>query len=361
MIPLANGKFKAVISVVDATGKRRRPSKTCRTKAEAHAAKRQLLAEYDSQSGSASTGLTLSHYLNQWWTSRVDGIRAKNTAASYRMAIDKYIGPRIGRHALRKVTPRIVEQWIAEMRHSELGARTIQNSFVVLKSALKRAVRLGEISSNPCDMVDRPKYESPEVFPFQESEARAIIEESYRERLGLLIRVALLTGARQGELFGIRWEDVDFTRGAIHIRQQVIEGVGYLEISKLKTTTSRRSIEIPEFLIGELNQHRAAMLKESHLRELAFVDTRGGMIRKSNFAKIWKRIQDNAGVSVPRGFHHCRHTYCTIQLSNGVPPKVVATVTGHKNVAVLLNTYAHVLDGMQEKARDMIESRLKIS
>lgn len=357
---LENGKWKAMITIVDATGKRRRPSRTCRTKAEAHAAKRQLLAEHEGQSGSSSASITLLQYLNQWWTSRVEGVRAKNTAASYKMAIDKYIGPRIGRYTLRKVTPRIIEQWIAEMRHSGLGARTIQNSFVVLKSALKRAVRLGEISSNPCDMVDRPKYEAPEVFPFEESEAKAIIEESYRERLGLIVRVALLSGCRQGELFGIRWNDIDFSRGAIHIRQQIIEGVGYLETAKLKTAASRRSIEIPESLMLEINQHRAGLLKASLLRDLVFVDSIGGMLRKSNFAKVWKRIQINAGIEEPRGFHHCRHTYCTIQLSNGVPPKVVASVTGHKNVAVLLNTYAHVLDGMQEKARDTIESRLKI-
>lgn len=266
-----------MVTVVDKNGKRRRPSRTCKTASEAHAAKRQLLSEYEGMTGSSVGSLTLSSYLLQWLAARIDGVKSKNTAESYRLAVERHINPRIGRIPLTKLQPRQVEKWLSDMRKEEVGARTIQNAFVVLKMAMKRVGKLNEIRENPCNFIERPKYDPPEVFPFEQQDVLAIIESCKGERLGPLVIFALATGARQGELFGLAWKNVDFAASSIAIKQQVIEGKGFHELTeKLKTKASRRSIEIPDRLLLILNEHRSALLKERNLGELVFVDNRGG-------------------------------------------------------------------------------------
>lgn len=348
-----------MISVTDLSGRRRRPSKTCDTKTKALAEKRKMLSEYGGSRVGTAEKQTVAQWLERWFKKNIKDKKALSTQKCYKLAIDRHISPYLGRKQLKKLSAEDIEDWIDAVKKDGVGDRGCQLAFIVLRSALKRAKRLKKIIDNPCLDVDQPKYEAPEAEVFSKEQASRMFHEAEGVRLGPLFQLAFATGARQGELLGLEWDSVDFEAGVIHIKQQLIEGTGFFEISStLKTKTSRRSIEIPGSVLAALNDHRAAMLKEKHLGKYVFVGTHGGLLRKSNLDKIWRRFQRSCDIESPLGFHSTRHTYCTLQLCANVAPKMVARVTGHKNVAVLLNTYSHILGGMPEGARDEIERSL---
>ena len=107
--------------------------------------------------------------------------------------------------------------------------------------------------------------------------------------------------------------------------------------------------------------HKAQMLQERFIAgETVFCTQRGTLFHKNYFRDgIWKRALKQAGLSY-RSFHNTRHTYATLSLGAGVPVNVVSAVLGHAKPSTTWDVYAHVLDGMQEKARDAIGAVLRV-
>ncbi len=161
--------------------------------------------------------------------------------------------------------------------------------------------------------------------------------------------VALSTGMRQGELFGLRWSDIEFDPGCITVRRSLDETRGTFMVKETKTKGARR-IDLPPHAVAVLQAHRKAMLAEGHIDAPVFCAPGGNWLRKSNvcrrdFVPAMKR----AGVPVIR-FHDMRHTHASLLLQAGVNVKVVAERLGHSSPTVTMNTYAHVLPTMQKAA-----------
>ena len=90
------------------------------------------------------------------------------------------------------------------------------------------------------------------------------------------------------------------------------------------------------------------------MRSVDSIVSPDGLLRKSNFRNhVWIPTLRAASIDY-RGFHNLRHTYATLTLGAGVPVHVVSSILGHANASTTLNTYAHILDGMQSAARDKI-------
>ncbi|TWU12828.1 site-specific tyrosine recombinase XerC [Symmachiella macrocystis] len=347
-----------MITVYDANGELRRRSKVAKSKADANVFLRELQHDLAAGVGLPADSMNVAQYMRLWLSDVIQGERAENTYESYRLSIKNHIIPRIGRLKLSALTSRNVLSMLAAMKRDEVGGKTRQYAHTVLKTALGRAVAMGEIGKNPVDGVPRPQYQPEEIHPFTQQQMRAIIKESEGCRLGSAVLLAFATGMRQGEIFGLPWSSIDFKMSRLDVKQQLIEPRGMRKLTeRLKTPTSRRTIELPASIIARMNQHRAASLKEG-LQELVFVDTAGGLIRKSNFRRyVWVRLLKDCGIEY-RGFHHIRHTYATLQLTAGVPAHIVADVMGHKDASTLLKVYAHVLEGVQSMASDSIAKLL---
>jgi len=355
----SNGRFLAIVSFTDTNGKTRRRTKTARSKADANILLRQMLDERDRGNFAAASSMTVGEYLRHWIETDIHQERAANTYEDYMSSIRNQLEPGLGRVKLSNLTTFKVKTFFSELKKSGLGARTRLKAYIVLKSAMKQAVILGEISKNPCEGVPRPKHSPKRVQPFSLEETKSLIAESEGDHFEAVLQVAFSTGMRQGEIFGLPWDAVDLNRGFLRVQQQLLEPKGGPQLSdKLKTPTSYRQIELTPRCIESLIEHRKRQVAEQGRCDLVFTNSIGGFIYKSNFAnRFWKPVQKMCEVA-PRGFHQTRHTYATLQLSSGCPVHIVASVMGHKDPTTLLKTYAHILDGDQSRIQNNIASIL---
>jgi integrase len=241
-----------------------------------------------------------------------------------------------------------------------------QKAGKALRNALKHAAGSDLIAKNPGALVPLPKTTGTrrEIAPLTAREARLLLRAARGDRFAALFTLALDSGMRQGELFGLAWDDVDFDRGEIVVRRSLKERKGWLELKETKTKHGRRRIRVTGMTLDALHEHRKMMTAEGHGSAPVFCDTEGGFLRKSNFARrSWARVLKRCRLNVLRKragkptvrFHDLRHTCATLLLLDDVSAKVVSERLGHASIEITLNVYSHVLPTLQERAVEKLE------
>ena len=182
--------------------------------------------------------------------------------------------------------------------------------------------------------------------------------------LSALWRAAVATGARRGELLGIRWLDLDLNRGKLAIAQQVTPTRGGVSIATLKTKGSHRTIRLDADTVTALERHKGAQKVERSLagdayadHDLVFADELGQPIHPQRLTKDVGALRAAAGIRVGR-LHDLRHTSATHLLTAGVPVHIVSARLGHSSPMVTLSTYAHVLPRSDERAAEVMAAVL---
>jgi integrase len=172
------------------------------------------------------------------------------------------------------------------------------------------------------------------------------------------------TGLRRGEILGLRWSDVDLTAGIVTVVQSLEQTDEGLRFKSPKTHRSRRSISLPAITIEALRSHRATQAKERLAlgparNEHGLVCPRpdGAPWAPDVFSTTFAAFVRRSGMK-PFRFHDLRHSHATHLLRVGVHPKVVSERLGHSSVSITLDTYSHVLPGMQQDAVRLIDSAL---
>ena len=347
-----SGRWRISVTRWEGT-KRIRKTRIAWKKADAVAILKELRGDETLPNGH----LTVGSYLKKWLADVVASMSA-NTLNSYTMAVDNHIASRLGTIRLDRLSPIHVQSWIAAMVKDEVGDRSQQNAFAVLRSALKKAVGLNLIAKNPCDRISKPKCEAEPINPFTLIEAREILEDSVGTRWHVAYQLAFTAGLRQGEIFGLRWDRIDFKMRELKVDQQVICIGGKTSLAKPKTKSSIRSIELTLACIESLKAHRAILFAEGNAANfLVLPAPEGGLIGRSTFrSRVWVP-QIKSLLLKERGFHHTRHTYATLALGAGVPVTVVSKNLGHSKVSTTLDIYSHVLQTHRSAATETI-SRL---
>jgi integrase len=182
----------------------------------------------------------------------------------------------------------------------------------------------------------------------------------------LVTMLAVTTGMRQGELLGLKWEDLDFEAGTLQVRRTLSTQAGRgFSFSPPKTAKGRRSIKLPEVAKRSLKKHRKAQLEErmklAGLWEdngLVFATRLGTPVgRQELVMRSFKPLLIKAGLPDIR-FHDLRHTCATLLLGKGVHAKFVQELLGHATILITLDTYSHVLPGMSDAAAGAMDEAL---
>lgn len=140
--------------------------------------------------------------------------------------IENHIKPALGKWQLRDLTPVQVQQFVNHLINQKkegkpLNPKTIKNIHGVLHSALRQAVRIGYLKTNPARLTILPKRSKTEITPLQDEQVAQFLQVIKGHPFEYVYLVDLFTGIRQSEILGLEWEDVDFTRGQITIRHQL--------------------------------------------------------------------------------------------------------------------------------------------
>jgi integrase len=159
------------------------------------------------------------------------------------------------------------------------------------------------------------------------------------------VLIAAYGGLRAGELFALRWENVDLEHLCVRVVEQVQHVSGHLLVSAPKTDAGRRQVPIPAFVADELAARRA---DESGAGStgLVFAAPGGGYLRDSNFRRrMWVPAVKRAGLA-PLRLHDLRHTCAS--LAAGADIKVLQRMLGHSSAALTLDRYGHLMPGQAE-------------
>lgn len=177
------------------------------------------------------------------------------------------------------------------------------------------------------------------------------------QRLYPLYLMALTTGMRRGEILGLRWEDISFTKAQITIRQNLVSTSKGVQISTPKTTDSERTIDISPLLVAVIKKHKSIQTEELNALEfkpkhnLVFTSETGGLIQPRNLYRNFQIALDKLDGQVKRiKFHNLRDTHATLLLEDGVHLKAVAERLGHADEVTLLRRYAHALPKINKEA-----------
>lgn len=170
------------------------------------------------------------------------------------------------------------------------------------------------------------------------------------------------SGLRLGELLGLGWEDVDIEHATITVLRralQYLSGDG-LALREPKTARARRRIPLGQTAIETLKRLRRRQLEERLAAGptytdsgLVFTDAVGRALKPYSVSQRFAAFVRASGLG-PLRFHDLRHAHATLLLTRGVHPKIVSERLGHASIGITLDTYSHVLPGMQEEAvRDL--------
>jgi integrase len=247
-----------------------------------------------------------------------------------------------------------------------LSPSTVQRVHAVLHRALKQALRWGLVPRNVSEAADPPKPQRKEIRPLTPEQVRTLLRTAQGDRLGALYALAITTGLRQGELFGLRWEDLDLEAGRLSVRQTLTTPKGGRRLGPPKRSKSRRSVKLTAGAVKALRAHRECQLEEREkLAELwqdhdfVFTTQVGTPLNRHNFfRRCYKPLLEVAGLPRSIRFHDLRHTCATLLLSKNVNPKIVQELLGHANISQTMDTYSHMLPDMQDRAASAMDDIL---
>jgi len=173
--------------------------------------------------------------------------------------------------------------------------------------------------------------------------------------------VALSLGLRQGEVLGLRWQDIDLREQRLTVVHALQRVGGKLRLVEPKTARSRRSIKLPTVIVDLLGEHRKRQVRDRLLAgarwqhsNMVFTTTIGTPLEGTLVTHRFPQLLASAGLPRIR-FHDLRHSCASLLLAQGVSPRVVMETLGHSQISLTMNTYTHVMPAVQAEAANAMD------
>ena len=357
----SNGTWAATISLPMG----RRETSYSKTRDEARRKLIRAVRARDTGMLANSQRSTVGDFLDYWLTEVVRPNVRPWTYAGYEVHVRLHIRPALGHLRLDKLTPIHVQQFLNQKIADGMKPRSVRYIRGTLRTALSKAVKWDLISRNVAALVRGPRVERYDIRPLTPDEARAFLDAMKGDRLEALYAIALTMGLRQGEVLGLRWQDIDMETADLRVTKQLQRVDGKLQLVAPKTARSRRMLAVPASTVRSLREHRDRQLQEKAEAGkrwvetgLVFTNAQGNPIDASLLSKQFHQHLERAGLA-QRRFHDLRHSCATLLLVQGVAPRVVMEVLGHSQIAMTMNTYSHVIPELQWQAARRMDALLK--
>lgn len=244
-----------------------------------------------------------------------------------------------------------------------LSGKTVAEHHRFMSTVLEQAVREGLVPFNVASRATPPKMEQHEPNYFQPEQVAAIRDALETEPIlwKVLVHLFLITGARRGEILGLKWANVDFDKNQIYICNNLLYSpdVGIYETAP-KTKRSQRYISLPKKTMQLLRQYKIWQIAE-RLRLGEYFDNRDYVFARDD----GKPIHPNSLANWLRGFssrhglphinpHAFRHTMASMLYFNGVDTISISARLGHAQPSTTANLYAHVIEASDQRNADIL-------
>lgn len=372
----AKGSWSIVIDLGrDAAGKRKQKWSTVRgTKKDAQAELTRLLNELNTGEYVEPSRMLVRDYLTRWLKDYAGPSVSPKTAERYAQIIQDNVNPTLGQYQLSKLKPLHIQSFYTDCLTSGrkdgkggLSAQTVLHFHRLLRKAFLQAVKWQLLARNPVDAVEPPRPQRTEMNAINEKETALLLEKLTGSPLFTPVLLAVTTGLRRGELLALRWKDIDLEEGRLTVNQSLEQTKTGLRFKMPKTERSRRQVPLPGVALDFLKDHKRQQ-NEERLRlgpvyqnnDLIFPRPDGSLMAPDSFSTNFAAFMRRSKLKRIR-FHDLRHSHATQLLTQGVHPKIVSERLGHSNIGITLDTYSHVLPGMQEDAVLKIDASLRLA
>lgn len=338
---------------------------TAKTKTECCAKLEKLKEQYGRHTDKIKSDMPFGDWIDFWYRTYSKNTIRLTTQIEYENRIYNHIIPDIGKIPLNKLSQSDLQQFYARVKNSGrkiraetlgpgLSDRMVRAVHANCRMALQRAVQEGLIRTNPAVGCKLPPKKAREMQVLTQNEIIRFLHQAKEEGCYELFLLELGTGMRRGEILALKWSDLNFATGELHIERQVYIIRAEIIISAPKTKASIRTVILPPSLLKALGAY-----KETVDSEWMFPSpTDNG--RPRNPSSVRTRLQlilERAGCKKVR-FHDLRHTFATMALEHGMDVKTLSATIGHVSSATTLDIYSHITDTMQRQAAVHIDRKI---
>ena len=312
-----------------------------------------VLAEIQTHSYIETSSITLIEITRSIVEDRYNSNKTRDNA--YRTNLDtikRIEKSNIAKMKIQKITEEHLKDYLNSLT-SKYSNSSIRKVYGLLNATFRRAVAKGYIVRNPFD--NKEEMQRPQSKKKDKKVKALTLEEQQKLEVALkeysdttyknIIRLALYTGMRSGEILALKISDIDLRNKVIHIQRTLTKDINAKTIigEDTKTEDSVRDIVIDEVIEKILKDSiRLFQFNENNLLFLR----NGKLITNSQvniaFKKLCKQNDINAGYNV--NFHMLRHTFATRCIESGMPAEVVQKKLGHHDVEITINTYTDIFN-----------------
>lgn len=302
---------------------------------------------------------------------RAKHVLKPKTVSWYQSAINKWVTPQFGNWPICDISRAAVKSFIDSMlSNPKLGRKFVKNTAILLHRLFEEAIDRELIAANPARKLRIPMTSTEDggnAVPTGDviSKVLSNLPPVYQH----LLIAGTLTGARRGELLGLKWDDIDWARGALNVRRtlqrvpkKMLDGGTFRNVERLgntglalltpKSKKSRRQIELGPLLISLLER-----MKENRGECLfVFQDEFGRAIDPDRVNKILRAAQKEAGARFR--LHDLRHLHSSLLVEAGANIKQAQVRLGHASATTTADIYTHVVSDEGRKLSEKVEAAL---
>ena len=340
---LANGKWEATVFIGrEANNKQIRKYITRATKKECKAAAREMEQEIEDGRFVNIENVRLSTWMDKWLELNKARL-SPSTYPSYKMYVEVHFKKYFGQLKLSQINEIHIRQYISDKLKAPLSPTTVRKHFFVLRKILQDVLK----HKNPANDIAPPEKTdyTPHVLNSEEFE---IIHSAVRgTRDETIVLLSGWCGLRRGEIFALKWDDIDWTKETIRIDEgRALTEDGYIDKSP-KSKKGLRVIAAPSYVIDLLDKRRKAQKK---ITERIF------SIRPDHYSSYWAELVVKKNLPKIR-FHDLRHYHATWLYDQGIPDQYAAQRLGH-DIQVLKGIYQHLNVDRGKEIDDTIRKKL---
>ena len=344
------------------TGKQQQKYVYGKTQKEVRQKLTQIAAEVDEGNYLEPSTMKFGAWLELWLETYVVPAKKPYTVSSYENICRKYLIKHLGRLPISQLNAfQIQQMYNTLLLDDKLSPKTIKNIHGVLHNALRQAVKLQMIKTNPSEMCDLPRAYRKEIQPMEQGDIAQFLKALQEEKYARLYKVTLFTGMRQGEVLGLTWDCVDFENCTLYVNKQLQKSqkVGGTYVLVPTKNSKGRIVTVAEAVMDMLREEKEW---QEHNREIAgsawqndwglvFTNEIGGHLCHFTVYKRFKDVVREIGLPKER-FHDLRHSFAVVSLESGDDIKTVQANLGHATASFTLDVYGHVSQNMRRQSAE---------
>lgn len=357
-------RYSIIVSLQDGSGNRTRKWESgFTTKRQAESRLSELWAQIETGLNIKASDTTFGSFLTEWLERYVSRRVRGSTMDGYRQRV-KHIVDTLGDINIVDLRPdHLIEYYDSKL--SNLSASTITKHHHLISDCLSDAVKWNLITRNVAIAVEAPRAHKKEMRALSVNEIRRFRDSCIAEPWRAIFHTLIWTGIRRSELLGLQWSDLDLDMALMTIRRSLVRlQNGTYVTEEPKTSSGARTLDLAPSTCLILKEHRAKHEQAIDLlgipiseANLVFGHPDGSPRTPSTITQQFKRTARKAGLPEVR-LHDLRHTHASLMLQQGTDIKTISTRLGHSSVAFTMDTYAHLLPGMQKSAMEKFEKAL---